>query len=492
MGISTEFIKYNVERLTPIFKNIFDGILASGRMPDTWKHSYLIPIPKKGSSAEITNYRGISIQSTIPKIFDKLLTKKILQHISPIVPPSQHGFIRSRSTTTNLMSAAEFIQQNIYSGNQVDAIYFDLSKAFDRVDHYIIAKKLSRIGMPFTLLRAIMTFITNRTSHIRIEKTTSKFSFKTTSAVPQGSCCGPILFMIYCLDIPLCVQDTRVLLLSFADDTKFISCIRNDNDRKQLQKCIDNLDKWATTNRMSINSTKTVAVTYTRNGLPRYRTAYFVKNDRIKKETTVRDLGVIFDSQMSFKYHIQRTAQKATIAAHTARRFVFELRLPMLIMKLAKTYILPVTEYCAPVWSHHRVTDERELEKVQKIITRIALQRPQRHNHPNYINYDERRRRLRIPTMRQRREIAAIIFLRRLHRKEIDCKYLRDIAVQYRNRRAVGRRIPLIYNLPWQMHNKMSMGIAMKLVNTYKDVVQWTKSSGVNKKRLKEYMIQQI
>lgn len=487
MGIATALIKYNSATLAPILKNLFDGILMSGRMPANWKDSYLIPIPKKGNSAEISNYRGISIQSNIPKLFDKLITRKLLHHIESIIPTSQHGFMRARSTTTNLMCATEYIQTNIYARHQVDAIYFDLSKAFDRVDHKIMAQKLAKLGMPYSMLRAIMTFITNRTSHIRIEQTTQNFSFQTTSAVPQGSCCGPILFMVYCLDIPLCVRDSRVLLLSFADDTKFLSCIRGDHDRKQLQVCIDRLSRWADENRMTINANKTVAVSYTNNGLQRHRTAYFVGRERIRKEEQVRDLGVCFDKQMTFKHHIQRTTQKATAAVHTARRFVTEIKAPHLIIQVARTYILPVTEYCAPVWTHHRVGEENELEKIQKIYTRIALSRPQNHNHPNYINYEARRRQLRLPTMRERREIAVIVLLRRLHRKEINCEFLRRILLKYRNRRTSARRIPLIYTLPRGMHNKNSMTIAMKLANHHKDVVKWTKSSSINKKILKEY-----
>lgn len=443
-----------------------------------------MPIPKKGNSLDISHYRGIAIQSTIPKLFDKLLTQKLMHHITSVIPRSQHGFMRARSTTSNLMCAAEFIQSNIYARNQVDAIYFDLSKAFDRVDHLIIAQKLSNLGIPYTLLRTIMAFITNRNAIMRIEGKKTGFSFRTTSAVPQGSCCGPILFTIYCLDIPLCVRDSRIMLLSFADDTKFLSCIRSDADRKKLQDSIDSLCKWAKNNRMSINAKKTVSVTYTSNGLEKHRTAYYVERERINKEKSIRDLGVIFDRTMTFKEHIQRTTQKATFAVHTARRFVKEIKAPKLMMQLARTYILPVTEYCSPVWTNHRVGDENELEKIQKIYTRIALSRPQSHNHPNYINYDERRLQLRIPTMRQRRETAAIVFLRRLHRKEIDCEFLRNIVIMRRNNRTPARRIPLVYTLPYHLNNKNSMTIAMKLVNKYKDIVKWRNSAELNRKKL--------
>lgn len=387
------------------------------------------------------------------------------------------------------MHATEFIQQQIYRGNQVDAIYFDLSKAFDRVDHYLMAKKIAKLGMPLTFMRAIMAFITNRISILKSEGNTHNITFTSRSAVPQGSCCGPILFLIYCMDIPQCVANTNVLLLSFADDTKFLTCVRSDDDRKIMQKCIDKLVNWARLNRMNINPTKTSTISYTNNGKQKIRTAYYVGLERIKREKVVRDLGVTFDNQLTFKNHIQRTTQKATIAAHTARRFVQELNAPLLIIQVAKTYILPITDYCAPVWTHHRVTDERKLEAVQKIITRIALRRPWQHNHPNYITYEDRRRRLRLMTMRQRREIASITFIRRLHTKEISCTYLRNILIRYRNRRPVGRRIPLLYNLPRTTHRKNSLCTAMRLANEHRFILNWRMSGAANKRRLKEHIL---
>lgn len=222
MGISTQYLQYNIDIVAPLLKNIFNSILTSGRIPQEWKQSFLIPIPKKGSSSDIANYRGISIQSIVPKILDKLLTKKLLHHIASIIPDSQHGFVKARSTTSNLMHAIQFIQQHIYRGNQVDAIYFDLSKAFDRVDHFLMAKKIAELDAPLTFLRTLIAFITNRSSIIKIDGRTHNISFTTKSSVPQGSCCGPVLFLIYCFDIPLCVNNTNVLLLSFADDTKFL------------------------------------------------------------------------------------------------------------------------------------------------------------------------------------------------------------------------------------------------------------------------------
>lgn len=97
---------------------------------------------EKGNLMEVAQYRGICMQSVIPKILDKLLTKKIAEATRSVIPTSQHGFMPKRSNTTNFIEITQFIRDAFQNGHQVDCIYLDFSKAFDRVDHLILAKKL--------------------------------------------------------------------------------------------------------------------------------------------------------------------------------------------------------------------------------------------------------------------------------------------------------------------------------------------------------------
>lgn len=74
MNIEAKYIKYNLECIASILLNIYNAILETGHIPDSWKQSFITPIPKKGSTIDIKNYRGIAMQSVIPKFFDKILT----------------------------------------------------------------------------------------------------------------------------------------------------------------------------------------------------------------------------------------------------------------------------------------------------------------------------------------------------------------------------------------------------------------------------------
>lgn len=103
------------------------------------------------------------MQSVIPKLFDVLLTKKIYKHVADFIPIEQHGFMPGRSTTTNLSEISQFLHENIRAVDRIDVVYFDYSKAFDQIDHRILATKLAEISMPFLLYKATMNFITYRT-----------------------------------------------------------------------------------------------------------------------------------------------------------------------------------------------------------------------------------------------------------------------------------------------------------------------------------------
>lgn len=205
MGISVAFIKYNATHLIPILTHYLSNIMEYGIIPQDWKHSFIVPIPKKGNIHDVNNYRGIALQSVIPNFFDKLLTKKLRTHIAGLIPSNQHGFMESKSTTTNLLEFTQFIKEENSIGNQVDVIYFDLSKAFDRVNHKLLATKLARYSIPYSIYFTATNFIVGPLAH----------SFETHSSVPQGSHIGPLLFNIMTADMTECTINTNCHQLMF-------------------------------------------------------------------------------------------------------------------------------------------------------------------------------------------------------------------------------------------------------------------------------------
>lgn len=149
MNIPAIFLQFNVELVAPTIQNAINIIFQTGRVPADWKSSSITPIPKKGSPVDVENYRGIAMQSCIPKILDKILTRILYERLGNTLTPNQHGFRKKKGTL-------------IYLKSQIDVVYFDYSKAFDQIRHDILAAKLSKMGVPFNLYRTIMNFVIGR------------------------------------------------------------------------------------------------------------------------------------------------------------------------------------------------------------------------------------------------------------------------------------------------------------------------------------------
>ncbi|XP_063923008.1 uncharacterized protein LOC135137316 [Zophobas morio] len=126
---------------------LFNLIIAEAAYPNKWKSTKVIPVFKSGVRNNIENYRPIAIVSNFSKIFERIVANNLYSHVSNQLSPSQHGFIKGKSTSTNLCEYIQYISDSLESKKQVDVIYTDLSKAFDVVNHSILLDKLSKFGL---------------------------------------------------------------------------------------------------------------------------------------------------------------------------------------------------------------------------------------------------------------------------------------------------------------------------------------------------------
>jgi hypothetical protein len=107
-----------------------------------WKLSYVTPIFKKGRPNSVEDYRWAAILSAIPKCFELLVYRTMYDDLKNLISVNQHGFMKNRSTVTNLLEYASFVLNSIEEGWQVDSVYTDFSKAFDRVRHQLVLEDL--------------------------------------------------------------------------------------------------------------------------------------------------------------------------------------------------------------------------------------------------------------------------------------------------------------------------------------------------------------
>lgn len=146
-NIPSLVLKRCMQVLAMPLAKIFTLSLSTGVFPDCWKESYVFPVFKKGCKRTVSNYRGIAALSATSKLFELIILSRLVHSYSHHISQNQHGFMPQRSTTTNLACFVSFVTQEIEKGNQVDAIYTDLSAAFDKVNHQIAVAKFEKLGM---------------------------------------------------------------------------------------------------------------------------------------------------------------------------------------------------------------------------------------------------------------------------------------------------------------------------------------------------------
>lgn len=140
--------------------------------------------------------RGIAKLSPIPKLFESLLMDDLFHNVKSLISPYQHGFFKGRSITSNLLELTTKITSGFSKKMQTDVGYFDFSKAFDRINHFTMLKKLHVFGFDERYICWFRSYLTGRIQNVKFKEHIS-CPINVLSGVPQGSHLGPLLFLIY-------------------------------------------------------------------------------------------------------------------------------------------------------------------------------------------------------------------------------------------------------------------------------------------------------
>ncbi|KAL1448200.1 hypothetical protein WDU94_003589 [Cyamophila willieti] len=362
-GIHPFFLKTCYSTLShPLFL-LFNQSLSTGTFPCIWKHSFIKPIPKKDlSKTNISNYRPISILSAVPKLFESLVLDKFLPFVSRVIIDNQHGFVPGKSVTSNLLVYSNFLYSEFSHHHQIDSLYLDLTKAFDRVNHRILIDKLESNGVTGTLLRWFSSYLSNRTSSVHLGSFVSD-PFHVTSGVPQGSHLGPILFLVFINDVHLILSNFDVQYLLFCDDFKVFKSIQSNEDFLVLQNALSSLCSWFETNCLTVNPSKCNIISFSRSEIRSF--SYHINSSVIPRVSCVRDLGVFFDFKLSFVPHINLIRNKASrmlgYLIRSSRDFTTVLPIKILYCSLVRG----VLEFASPVWNPYYGIHNTSLERIQ-------------------------------------------------------------------------------------------------------------------------------
>ena len=393
-GIHGQVLKHCARSLAPPLSVIFTLSYNSGCVPKDWRSANVVPVFKKGSKDDVTNYRPISLTCLVMKIFERILKDELLQLTSDLLDERQHGFLKNKSCTTNMVYFTDNISSAINNPNthSVDVIYFDFSKAFDSVNHDLILEKLKyKFGIDGRFLNFIKNYLRNREQSVVIENCKSP-SLPVLSGVPQGSILGPILFVLFINDLPSSLNAGTDIAL-YADDTKIWRPIASEEDHIILQSDINTLLEWSIINKMNFHPSKCKAVSVHNRPspldmLPSVRFCYHLGDVLLEYADNEKDLGVIINPSLCFSEQQDALVAKANQQLGLVRRtchFVQDIkRRRTLYLTLVRSQF----EHCSPIWRPSNDTAMKKFESFQKRCVKWILSEEEHsyHSETYYAN----------------------------------------------------------------------------------------------------------
>lgn len=307
-GLSTNLIRTVKNIIIYPLTKLINQSIDTMYFPDELKIASVTPIYKKGCTSDPSSYRPISILPTISKIIEKLLKNKILSFFERncLFCPQQFGFRPGKCTGDAICDFIEFVSDCFEKGDYAAAVFCDVSRAFDCVNHELLLEKLKTYNFDAGSVNYIASYLTGRHQVVRFNGRTST-QLPMRYGVPQGSVLGPLLFLIYVNDLADGLGVEKCIL--FADDTTLLT--RSDvyagaiDAAKAAEK---DAEAWFGSNGLMMNKEKTNILVLAMRDI--------VEQSNI---TSVKFLGMMLDTRMQWNVHGDYTAKKLSSAVYMLR-----------------------------------------------------------------------------------------------------------------------------------------------------------------------------
>jgi exonuclease III len=378
-GIKVSHLIENTELVVPILKNVINNSIKKGFFCDEIKCAKIRPIYKAGCPQQYSNYRPVSILSTISKAIELYIYTHLSSYLKryKIIDENQYAYQKGKSTVELLQNLMDVMNEALDKGMHVVVTFVDLSKAFDSISHKKLLKCVKNIGVRGEVFELLKDYLKNRKCKVNVAGVESH-DVNLEYGVPQGSFLGPLLYLIYINDVKRCFKRCKYFV--YADDTVIISIHKDQKVAEaRMQEEFTVFQKWCHDKNLIINGTKTKVMHITTPHTPRkyvdlsFHSIDCIHNDisncvcttKIEMVDSFKYLGLMIDKNLNWKCQIKTLQGKL-------RCCLFKLsllrdRAPPRIVKMAYTALFEsVMSYGLEVWGSASSTNLLTIKNLQK------------------------------------------------------------------------------------------------------------------------------
>jgi hypothetical protein len=369
-NISVKMMKIASPVIAQPVADLVNRCLEESVFPDNMKVAQVVPVHKKNSVLDKSNYRPVSLLPIASKVFERAIYVQLMDHFEKIFNPFLSAFRPGYGCNTTLLKIIEdwkyFLDNNMY----VAAVLMDLSKAFDCLPHDLLLLKLKHYNTSDQSVKLIKSYLSNRKQCVKIGSVCSNFR-SIIKGVPQGSILGPVLFNIFINDIFYFVDNGQ--LYNYADDNTLSYASHCKDDLvKTLESESLKLIEWFSNNHMKANPEKFQAIAL---GKKTHRENIHFNLDTItiSCDEEVKLLGVNLDFMLNFNSHVSYICRKASKQLNVLKRIGRHLnRLGRLT--IYHSFILSNFNYCPLTWHFTNDSNTRKMEKIQERALRFIYE----------------------------------------------------------------------------------------------------------------------
>jgi hypothetical protein len=252
---------------------------------------------------------------------ERIVHRQVYEYLQEhdLITSEQFGFRPIKlSTNIALTQLTEEILHNLDNKLVTGAVFIDLRKAFDTVDHELLILKLRNLGFSKSVINWFTSYLSSRTVVTSINNSTSN-ARSVTVGVPQGSILGPLLFLIFINDLPQCLNNCKSIL--YADDTLLYYSAKSTTELEaKINADLQSLSHWLNNNLLTLNYEKTKFMIFTNRKQSFINVNITIQNEKVSQEKSMKYLGVTFSEDLSWHEHIDKIISKINQRLGVLRR----------------------------------------------------------------------------------------------------------------------------------------------------------------------------